>query len=78
MPHETPARTKARHHLAQSFKAMGSAYGNLAGLIMTPGYESFWVTPALDALCPLVLLFGDADDDEAAPASRTATQDAEA
>lgn len=62
---ESPARLKARERLAQSFEIMGPAYANLAGLIRTPGYESFWVTPALDALSCLVLLCPDADDDEA-------------
>lgn len=37
---------------------------NLANLIANPGYESFWVTPALDALTPLVLLSGHGDDGE--------------
>lgn len=62
---ESDARRRARDYLAASFEALGPAYANLAGLIRTPGYESFWVTPALDALVVLVVLCPSGDDDEA-------------
>ena len=60
---ESEARRRARNYLAASFAALGPAYANLAGLIRTPSYESFWVSPALDAMTALVLLLPDADLD---------------
>lgn len=62
-PPESPARRKARQHLSNAFLALGPLYSNLAGLIRNPGYETFWITPALDALTALVLLCPDADDE---------------
>lgn len=59
----TRARELAREAFARQLDRKGSAWANTANSVRS-GYENLWITTALDALEPLVLLSADAEDDE--------------
>jgi hypothetical protein len=59
----TRARELAREAFARQLDRKGSAWANTAWSVRT-GYENIWITTALDALEPLVLLSADGDDED--------------
>lgn len=59
-------RQRARGLLADAIAAQGTAWSNAASLVRE-GFENLWIKPAIDAMEALVLLCGDAleeDDSE--------------
>lgn len=69
------ARYRARNLYADQLAMLGPAWSNLAQLVRS-GWENMWVRSAIDAMEALVLLAGDAvEDDDSEEEGRTSPED---